>query len=82
MPSERFMQQHYGASGYAPKRKGLNSIAIDGIWLRRIGSRVEVLAEVDRQWRIIIVENVDGQFSHIVEPGGIAAAPIEGEKDV
>jgi len=54
-------------------RMGLNSISVEGIWLRRIGDWVEVLVEIDRKWKTIIREHYDGPFSHICEPNGIAA---------
>ncbi len=52
-------------------------IGVKGIWLRRVGDEVQVLAEGEDGWRIVITEPLDGQFSHIVEPGGIASAPLD-----
>ncbi len=52
-------------------------IGVKGIWLRRIGDEVQVLAEGEDGWRIIITEPIDGSFSHIVEPSGIASAPLD-----
>jgi len=72
--SEQFMKHHYGASGFVPKRVGLGSISVEGIWLRRIGDWVEVLVEIDRKWKTIIREHFDGPFSHICEPSGVAKA--------
>ncbi len=52
-------------------------IGVKGIWLRRIGDEVQVLAEGEGGWRIVITEAIDGQFSHIVETSGIASAPLD-----
>ena len=51
---------------------GRETIKIEGLWLRREGDHVVVLAEVDGNWVEVIREHVDGSFSHIVEPDGIA----------
>jgi hypothetical protein len=57
-------------------------IAIEGVWCRKLGSgtdqRIEVLVEVDGKWRLIQTHRgltLDGELSHITEPGGIADAP-------
>jgi hypothetical protein len=55
------------------ERVGLQSIAVDGIWLRREGEYAVVLAELDGKWVEVIREHVEGPFSHIVEPDGIKA---------
>ncbi len=47
------------------------------IWLRTIGERVQVLVERDGAWRLVIDEYHDGPISHIVEPEGIANAPLD-----
>lgn len=52
-------------------------IGISAIWLRRTGNGVEVLAEVDGDWRKVIAEHIDGSFSHIVEAIGIQRSPID-----
>ena len=49
-------------------------IAVQGIWLRSIGDTLEVLAQVDGEWCVVITEHRNGPMSHIVEPRGIAAA--------
>ena len=55
---------------------------IGGIWLRGCGpEHVEVLAEVDGEWRVVIpsqhIQPGEAQtLSHIVEPGGIEKAPL------
>jgi hypothetical protein len=60
-------------------------VAVDGIWLLRLGDRVIVRAEVEGRWIDIIEEHIDGSFSHIVEPAGIrsraamTSAKCEGE---
>lgn len=51
-------------------------IAVDGIWLRRIGDEVQVLADVGGAWRLVITEHADGNYSHIVEPAGIRSACV------
>jgi hypothetical protein len=56
-------------------------VSVTGIWLRKspdhYDGRVEVLAEVDGQWRKAIEypNPHDGPISHIVEPAGIRNAP-------
>lgn len=50
---------------------GKKIVEISGIWLRRMGDNIEVLAEVDGVWKLVIVEYFDGNISHIVETGGI-----------
>lgn len=60
-----FMAGHQSSSG----------IAISGVWLRREGEDAVVLVEIDGEWRRVIVERVDGSFSHIAERGGIENAP-------
>lgn len=59
-------------------------VLLHGIWLRRIGDRVEVLVELyPGRWHIIIEEQADAPFSHIVEASGIAkAAPVPSENTV
>ena len=52
-------------------------IGVKGIWLRRIGDEVQVLAEGEDGWRLVITERIDGYFSHIAEPSGIASAPLD-----
>jgi hypothetical protein len=49
---------------------------ISAVWLRKIGSDVEVLLEIDGEWRLVIQELDDGNFSHITEASGIKAAPL------
>jgi ribosomal protein L37AE/L43A len=56
------------------QRVGLESVAVEGVWLRRIGDWVEVLVEMNRNWKTIIREHFDGPFSHICEPDGIVNA--------
>jgi hypothetical protein len=59
------------------------TIAVGGIWLRGCGpEHVEVLAEVDGEWRVVIPsEHIEAghqvqTVSHIAEPSGIAKAPV------
>lgn len=51
-------------------------IQINAIWLRRIGDETQVLVNVGGRWRLVIQEPFDSNFSHIVEPGGIAKAKL------
>lgn len=46
-------------------------VSVEGIWLRRLGDDIQVLAEVDGVWRLVITEFYDRNISHIVEPSGI-----------
>lgn len=50
-------------------------VLISGVWCRRIDNNVEVLVEVDGEWRLIITEPADSNFGHIVEPLGIMSSP-------
>lgn len=52
-------------------------VEINGIWLRKIGSEVQVLVNMGGRWRVVIQEQADSEFSHIVEPGGIARGKLE-----
>ena len=58
-------------------------IEVDGIWLRTIGDKVQVLVEVRGTWRIAIEENgwpkKEGLISHIAEPRGIKNWPHDKE---
>ena len=51
-------------------------ICITGLWLRRIGENVEVLIERDDQWYRILRENIEGNFSEIVESAGMVTLGI------
>lgn len=58
------------------------TVAISGIWLRRIEGSLEVLAEVNGVWVRVIDERLDRSsylpaISHIVEVGGIEAACVD-----
>jgi len=58
-------------------RKGLNEIKVAGIWLRRERHHIVVLAERKNAdgtftWVEVIREFLDSNFSHIIEPNGIA----------
>ena len=48
-----------------------DQILISGVWLRKTGGRVIVAVEFGGKWIDVITEREEGQFSHIVEPGGI-----------
>jgi len=45
---------------------------ITAIYLVRSGDYALVKAEIDGRWVTVIKEHLDGNFSHIVEEGGIA----------
>lgn len=53
-----------------------DQIPVGGVWLRKVGSNVQVLVEVDGFWRLAIEEPDDGNYSHIVEPAGIRSACV------
>ena len=46
-------------------------VSIGGVWLVANAGSIEVLVEVNGQWRSVIDEINDGVISHIVEPAGI-----------
>lgn len=50
-------------------------VSISGIWCRKIGHNVEVLVEIEGEWRLVITEPVDNNFGHIVEPCGMLSSP-------
>jgi DNA-directed RNA polymerase subunit RPC12/RpoP len=55
-------------------------IAVQGIWLRYIEGKAQVLAEVSGKWRLLMEESLtDGNptFSHICEPSGISSSPLD-----
>lgn len=56
-----------------PKKKGNKPIAIDGIHLWRDERHVYVEVDINGTWHKVIKE-LDGNFSHIVEPDGIRDA--------
>ena len=57
------------------------TVSLSAIWLRRIGDKVQVLAESKgkhgRHFFLVIEEQADGAFSHIVEVEGILNSPID-----
>lgn len=64
------------------QRVGLQSVAIEGLWLRGSleGGCVEVLVEIDGAWRLVGSEPIADDLvlaSHIFEPAGIVAAPLD-----
>lgn len=57
-------------------------VLVTGVWLRKAtahnGGRLEVLAEVDGVWRLVIDDVADdGPISHIAEPSRIRTAPVD-----
>ena len=57
----------------ATNRAQTEPVPITGVWLRGgADSALEVLVEIDKQWRLVIVESGSSDLiSHIVEPLGI-----------
>jgi len=55
------------------------SVAVTGVWLRAIGGKAQVLAEVDKKFRLLMEYPLDGNptFSHICETSGIISAPVD-----
>lgn len=56
------------------RRVGLHTVAVSGLWLRKMGDRAEMLAEnpATGEWVLLVSEQIDGNFSHICEPSGIS----------
>jgi hypothetical protein len=58
-------------------------VPISGAWLRGTVDgdlvTVEMLVEIDGEWRLLCREVAQGPISHIVEPSGIAGAPRDEE---
>lgn len=54
-------------------------VSVNGVWLRFIEGKAQVLAEVEGKWRLLMEESLDGNptFSHIYEPLGIRSAPLD-----
>lgn len=58
-------------------------ITISAIWLRTVGNQIQVLAEIDNEWRLVIQESdVDCQgklcpISHIIETPALTASKID-----
>lgn len=55
------------------------TVAVSGIWIRKSMDQLEVLAEVDGEWKVVISEVIYGMsepISHIVEPAGIVLAKV------
>lgn len=42
-------------------------IPVTAVWLRRLGNEAQVLLEINDEWRLVIQEYYDGNFSHIAE---------------
>lgn len=54
-----------------------DTVPVSGVWLRKIGNEVQVLLEVDEEWRLVAVEHQEGNYSHIVETSGILSSSAE-----
>lgn len=67
-----------GTGALLPPKK---SVAVTGLWLRTgRGGRLEVLAEIDRRWRLMRGNGeryTEGEISHIWEVPGIERAPLD-----
>ena len=47
-------------------------ILISGLWIRKFDEdHIQVLLEIDNEWKLILDEPLFGSISHIVEPLGI-----------
>jgi hypothetical protein len=55
----------------------IETVSVSGVWLRKIGSSVQVLVEVDGEWRLVAEELNDGNYSTIVEPSGVRSSPVD-----
>ena len=57
------------------KRVGQQTVAVAGLWLRKMGDHAEMLAEnpATGEWVLLVSTQIEGQFSHIYEPSGIVA---------
>jgi hypothetical protein len=56
------------------RRVGQQTVSVSGLWLRKMGDHAEMLAEnpATGEWVLLMSEQIDGNFSHIYEPTGIA----------
>lgn len=60
----------------------MKEIPISGVWLMRRGGEndpkaaVEVYVEVEGQWRHVITESLNSNFSHCVSAFGIEGSPL------
>lgn len=55
------------------------TVPVSGIWLRRVGNRLEVLAEVEEEWRVaislVILRDYQWEVDKTVEVEDIYASP-------
>jgi hypothetical protein len=68
-------QNYLTLEKFNENRQGqIEYIAVSGVWLRRIGNKVEVLIERlvngERKWFVAITEDAGTSFSHIAEARG------------
>ena len=56
------------------RRVGKHTVEVSGLWLRKMGDHAEMLAEnpATGEWVLLASEQIEGQFSHICEPTGVA----------
>lgn len=52
-------------------------VPVTGLWLRKIGDQVQMLAEIDGAWRLIWEEHQEGPFSAICEARGFRGKPLD-----
>jgi hypothetical protein len=54
-------------------------VEISGLWIRKLNEKIEVLIEIDNEWRIVSDETLyslnDNQHSHIFETAFLKKAP-------
>jgi hypothetical protein len=64
----------------ARARKLKEAVPVTGVWLRNVGDKIEVLVEVNGEWRVAIhgytLGYRDQEISHIVEPAGILKGTV------
>ena len=55
----------------------LKTVPVSALWLRKIGRKVHILAEIDGEWRLVWEEWEDGPFSAICEASGLRDKPLD-----
>ena len=58
----------------------LKKVSVSGLWLRIIDGKIQILAETEHRWRLLMEESLadhNPTFSHIYEPSGILSAPVD-----
>ena len=75
------MERHLAAE-LSRTKMSREHVPITGLWLRNLGGKAQVLAEVitskhGRRWYLVLEESLDGAFSHIAEVGGILDSQLD-----